>query len=496
MLKRTVSEKVVVRWIAAFLALAVIASACGSRDDDPAATETADPAPVASEDTPSDPPEDTPDGTEPGVTTPEVTEPPEADVCDVELEATEIGVTADTIKVIVMADSDNPLAPGLFDGARDGALAWAANLNERGGIACRTVEIEFWDSQLNQTATTNGFLRACSEALALVGTTVLFGTDTTDLTTCPDQAGNPTGVPDLAYITTEVPHQCSSVSFHLSRPGVECPYEGGERDAVAAVGAVQYLLEQNGGDLRGLFLVPGDLPSTTVSAIPQIAGHEAIGVVYDKAYGISGLDPQSAFTPYVATMRENDLNFVYNGSNDAAMSNLLSEAADQGFDVDSVTWLCSLACYTPSYLENGDKVEGTYVWLFFLPFEETDTNAELAAFMDAIDTDFPAAWAAGAWGDGILFEQVVNQIVEADGPNALTRARLLDELRATDSFDVNGWWGSADFTSTLTTADCFVLLQVQNNEFVRVFPAERGTLDCETEPIPVTVNPDTFTPDS
>ena len=490
------SKKVVLRSLATLLVLVLVAAACGSRDADPAATDVGDTTP---EDTAPDataPDATAPDATTPEDTAPVVTEAPEPDVCDVELEATEIGVTEDTIKVIVMADSENVFAPGLFDGARDGALAWAANLNERGGIACRTVEIEFWDSQLNQTATTNGFLEACSSALALVGTTVLFGTDTTDLTTCPDQAGNPTGVPDLAYITTEVPHQCSPVSFHLSRPGAECPYEGGERDNVAAVGAVQYLLDQNGGDLRGIYLVPGDLPSTTATAVPQIAAQEAIGVVYEKAYGISGLDPQSAFTPYIAAMRENGSNFVYNGSNDAAMSNLLSEAADQGFDVDSVTWLCSLACYTPSYLENGDKVEGTYVWLFFLPFEEADTNAELAAFMDAIDTDFPAAWAAGAWGNGILFEQMVNQIVEADGPNALTRQRLLEELRSTDSFDVNGWWGNADFTTTLTISDCFVLLQVQDNEFARVFPEERGTLDCGDNTVTVTINPDTFTPDS
>ena len=28
---------------------------------------------------------------------------------------------------------------------------------------------------------------------------------------------------------------------------------------------------------------------------------------------------------------------------------------------------------------------------------------------------------------------------------------------------------------------CFMLMQVQNNEFVRVHPAERGELDCNSD---------------
>jgi hypothetical protein len=99
--------------------------------------------------------------------------------------------------------------------------------------------------------------------------------------------------------------------------------------------------------------------------------------------------------------------------------------------------------------------------------------------MDSVDTDFPPAWAAGAWAGGVLFEQVVDNIVAADGPNALTRARLLEELRNTTEFDANGWFGRIDFSTTLTISDCFVLLQVQNGEFVRVFPEEPGTLSCD-----------------
>ena len=485
------SKKLVTRWLAALLTLAVLASACGGRDDSAAdtATTTTTAAPDTGDDGVDQPDEpDEPDQPD---------EPDEPDPCDVTLEATEIGVSEDEITVIIMADSDNALAPGLFEGARVGAFAWADDVNRRGGLGCRTVNIEFWDSMLNPTETENGFLKACSDALALVGTTVLFGTSTDDLESCADINGDPTGVPDLAYITTEVPHQCSSVSFHISRPGASCPYESGERDYTAAIGPVTWLAEHTGEDLHGLYLVPSDLPSTTASAVPQIAAHEQAGVIYEKAFGVSGALPQASFTPFVQAIRENESNFVYNGSNDATMAKLLNEANDQGLDLSSVNWLCTLSCYTPAFLENGDVVEGVYVWMFFLPFEEADTNEELSNFMTAVDDDFPEAWAAGAWADGVLLEAAVNGIVAADGPNAITRARLLEELAGISSFDVNGWWGAADFASTNSISDCFMVTQIQDGEYVRIHPEERGTLDCgEDNVLGVTADPSQFTPDS
>ena len=84
-----------------------------------------------------------------------------------------------------------------------------------------------------------------------------------------------------------------------------------------------------------------------------------------------------------------------------------------------------------------------------------------------------------------------HQIAERDGPNGLTRQSLLDEVAAIRDFDVNGWWAPVDFSTTLNTNSCFVMLQVQGGEFVRVHPEEPGTLDCETgEVLELTVDPE------
>ena len=415
---------------------------------------------------------------------PVATEEPEVDPCaNVTLEATDIGVTEDTIKIVVMADVENPFAPGLFQGAIDGVNAWAERLNSEGGIACRQIEVIEHDSKLNAVDATNGFLVACEEAFAMIGTTSLFANDTTDLQTCTDAHGNEVGVPDFAYITTEPTHQCSVVTFATSRPNSECPYEGtGLRAVQSQVGHVQWVLENLEADLHGVYLVPTDLPSTITSTMPQVRSFQEIGIVIDAELGVSGLATQAEYGPYLQAMSESNSNFAYTGSNDQSIIKWRSEARAQGFDDEGVIWMCQLACYTPTFLEQGgDVVEGTYVWLWFLPFDEVEHNQELADFMDSIGKEFPEAWAAGSWAGGVLFEQVVNGIVAEAGPNGLTREAVLDGARNLTSFDANGWWSPADYTTTQNIMPCFMLLQVQDNEFARVHPEAPGELDCDSD---------------
>ena len=414
---------------------------------------------------------------------PVATEEPEVDPCaNVDLEATDIGITSDTITVLVMADVGSPLAPGLFQGSIDGVKAWSNHVNSEGGLACRQIEVLEHDSAINPTETTNGFLVACESAFALVGTTALFALDTLDLQTCPDAHGNDIGVPDFAYITTEPPHQCSVVTFATSRPNSACPYGGsGPRTVQSQVGHVQWLQENIEPDLNGVYLVPNDLPSTISSSMPQVRSFQEIGVVMEGEPGISGFTTQSEYGAFIQIMRDTNSNFAYSGSDDQSMIKWRSEAEAQGFDADSAIWMCQLACYTPSFLEAGDVIEGTFTWIWFLPFNEADQNQELADFMKAIDDPFPPAWAAGSWADGVLFEQVVNAIVADSGPNGVTRQAVLDGARSLTSFDVNGWWGPADYSTTQNIMPCFMVMQVQDGAFVRVYPEAVGELDCNPD---------------
>ena len=176
-------------------------------------------------------------------------------------------------------------------------------------------------------------------------------------------------------------------------------------------------------NLTGLFLVPGDLPTTVQSATYQIAAQAEQGVNWIGAVKVSGRDEQSAYTPRVQAARNGNANYIYDGSNDTAFINMRREAAAQGLDSVKI-WACSLACYTEKFKAAGADVEGTYVWMQFIPFEEKGSNQELDNYLASVAT--PDSFGAQAWMAAVLFQQAVDKIVETDGPNAITRASLLD----------------------------------------------------------------------
>ena len=72
-----------------------------------------------------------------------------AECKDVTLEATDVGVTPETITVAVIADTGSAFRPGLFQGSVDGVKAWAEYRNANGGIGCRQIEVKEYDSKIS-----------------------------------------------------------------------------------------------------------------------------------------------------------------------------------------------------------------------------------------------------------------------------------------------------------------------------------------------------------
>lgn len=463
------------------LALSVAVVACGRSDDEAADTTAAAETTAAPAETTAAPETTAAAGGDTTAAPAETTAAPETTVADpcagVTLEETEIGVSADTITVLVMADVGSELAPGLFQGNIDGARAWADEVNANGGLGCRQVELLEWDSKINPTESTNGFLEACSKAVAMVGSNSLFIGDVSILATCKDMAGNESGIADIPERAVDAAHQCSPFVFSVSSIGGSCPWTGGVRDYKVQVGPFRQYEKIAGTDLHGIYLVPSDIPSTIESSMPTLKGMELEGFVSDGHFGVSGRAEQATYAEYVNAMKAAGSNLAYNGSNDQAMIKLMSEAAAQGFDTSSAMFVCSIACYTDAF-KNDPNTDGTYLWLPFLPFEERDVNPEIGKFLDRIDQDFPASWAVGAWAAGRAFEQAINTIVAEDGPNGITRARVIEIMGTIDSFDANGWYAITDF-SQKTFSPCLMLMQLKDGEYVRLYPEEPGTMDCD-----------------
>ena len=287
------------RWLGLLLAAGLLAGACGRSGSDKAAEPTGE-----------------------GTAT---TAAANAKCDGVTLEATDTGVTVDTITVTVMADTGSALAPGLFQGNIDALKGFEKFINANGGIGCRDLKVETWDSKLDPAEAKNGQINACQTSVAMVGGNVLFNPDVTSLDTCADSQGAATGIPDIAALANDVNEQCSLNVFIIQGVSEPCTADGkpisGAREFTSFIGPTIYY-QTIEPKLVGLYLVPGDLPTTVQSATPQIVAQADAGVTWIGAVKVSGRDEQAAFTPRVQAANSGNANYVYDGSNDTVMINM------------------------------------------------------------------------------------------------------------------------------------------------------------------------------
>jgi hypothetical protein len=398
---------------------------------------------------------------------------------DEEPSDSEIGVTADEIRIAVIADVDNSLAPGLFQGSVNGVEGWAKFMNKNGGLAGRKVVIDFIDSKLSADDARNAIIKACEEDFAIIGTSALFLTNVDDMVGCVDKAGDVTGIPDIPVVTTEVVQQCSPVSFPVNPPQLDCDTADQDPQSFTAqAGRANYFLKEIGKDLHGAFILSGDLPSPTRANLVTATGVQERGIEKDSQTSISARAPQSAYTPVVQAMRDNGSNYAESGSNFASTVSLRKEAKLQGLNPDDITWACTVQCYDAKFIEQGGAdVEDQYVSLTFLPFEEAGDNKMVANYLKFTGKDKADGFGAQAWIAGILLRDAVTAVVDQDGVNGVTREAVLAQLNATKDFDADGMAVTTD-VGDRAPSPCYALVQVQNGKFKRVHPTKAGTFDC------------------
>ena len=401
--------------------------------------------------------------------------------------AGEIGVTADTIRIAVIADVDNAARPGLFQGSVDGVNAFAKFVNANGGLAGRKVQVDFIDSKLSADEARNALVKACQEDFAIVGTTSLFMNNIEPMTTCVDQAGRVTGLPDVPVLQTEIEHQCSPNSYPVIVVGLDCATkDAAQKKVTIRSGPGKYYTKRN-KNLHGVFTLAGDLRSTTNAGLSQVQAAKSLGIKSDGEFKVSGLSPQAAYTPIAQAIKQNGSTYVLNSVDYKADVLLRKEAQVQGVNTVKV-WDCGLQCYDHRLIdEGGDAVEGQYLSLFFIPFEEAKQNKSVENYLKNVGRENADGFGAQAWTAGLFFRDVVKNVVAADGNNGLTRARFLEEAAKVHDFTADGMLGATDVGGRKVNP-CVVILQVKNGKFVRVTPKKKGTFDCSGGTKTVSVN--------
>jgi hypothetical protein len=400
--------------------------------------------------------------------------------------ATEIGVTATEIRITVIADVDNPIVPALFQGAVDGVKGAAAYLNSKaggGGIAGRKLVVDFIDSKLNANAARNATITACGTSLALVGTSATGLSSTADIAACKDEAGAATGLPDIPAVSGAI-EGCSPVAYPIN-PGATVCGTGTQTPQTYQTNqaAFTYLRKQH-KDLHGAYLYTNDSKTGVVTGQSLIHASTGAGITSDSTMAVSALSPQSAYTPAIQAMKQHGSNYNYTIGSVNGMVAVRSEARLQGLTDPNIVWVCTTACYNKTLHQQADVMNGTYVPMAFLPFEEAKSNATLANFIKYVGPTKVDAFAAYAWVATLAFAQGARAAVAKNGINGLTRRSLLQGMQTLTAFNAGGMFGTVDIAHHKVTP-CQLVTQFKNNKFVRIWPSKVGTLDCKPSNVSV-----------
>jgi hypothetical protein len=403
------------------------------------------------------------------------------------LQASENGVTEDTITVTVVAAIEVPGFPGLFQGNHDGVDAWADYVNnsckpKNTCLAGRKVVVKHVDSKLSGDEARAGFRQAGEDSLALIGTGVMLLQNFDDITQCTDKAGEATGLPDFGVTTTEPNEQCAPSNFAINPASLQCDTYGQHpQKYIVNMGPVRYYVKKF-GKLKGGFLYPSDSASAKNAQVPifHAEGEHGIDIVVEQ--DVSALAPQSAYTSVAGALRDNGATYAKSGLAFDSTVKMRKEAATQG--VDMKVWDCSLQCYDKKLVapENVDAVEGQYVYIPFLPFlgknSEAKLNKMLQTYLKYTKKNGGAqdGFSIQAFAMGLFVQQAIEDAIKGDN-NALTRKALLDAAAKIHDFDAGGMLAPVDVGGKKPNT-CFILNQVKNGEFVRVFPKKKGTFDC------------------
>jgi ABC-type branched-subunit amino acid transport system substrate-binding protein len=392
--------------------------------------------------------------------------------------ASDVGVTASTIKVAVIADVDNSIVPGVLQGVVDGVEGWGKYVNANGGIGGRKVQVDFIDSKLNPNTARDATITGCGQDFALVGTAALLLNDITDITSCKDAAGAATGIPDVAALVTNSAEGCAPTGFAITPPSVTCDSVNQSPQTYRANnGDSKYLLKKNPG-LHGSFVLAVDSPSVAKTSNVLFKSAQAAGIKSDKDWQVTGNAPQSQFTPIIQQMKNDNSNY---GNSLQAVTGVVSERQEaqlQGLTDPKIVWECTLACYyADAFTKAGSAVDGEYMWLTFLPFDEGSANAMTKNFVKYVGKDKLSGFASWGFTSGLLFEQAAKAVVQQKGANGLTRANLMAELKTIHDFSGGGIVGTTDIANKVPS-NCIMLEQWKSGKFVRVWPSKKGTFDC------------------
>ena len=158
------------------------------------------------------------------------------------------------------------------------------------------------------------------------------------------------------------------------------------------------------------------------------------GLNFDVVQGIDVAEFN--YAPYAQALKDKGVKVVFFVGASQQSARLAQAFEQVGYEPD--IYLRDPTDYLPSFVETGGSaVDGTVVFLNFVPFEEAGSNKEMQLYLSWLQQVSPGVdpsfFGVFSWSAARLF---VEKAAALGGK--LSRATLIDSLRKTDNWTANG----------------------------------------------------------
>ncbi|MBO9523651.1 MAG: ABC transporter substrate-binding protein [Nocardioidaceae bacterium] len=352
------------------------------------------------------------------------------------------GISDSAVTIATIADVSGPV-PGIFTSAHQAVKAYAAYFNATSNLCGRRLEVLPLDSRTDAVAEQSGYLKACDQAFAAVGSMSAF-----------DSGGAATaqecGLPDLRAMAVSDPRNACRTCF-----GAQAT------DLHAFQNAIPDFFVKNYPEAsKHAAMVYVNAAASVLNAKTQQAVEERRGMkfVYTAGFDVAEFN----YGPYVQQLKQHGVRWVqFVGSADQAVK--LARAMQQA-SYEPDVFLLDPTAYDPQFTQAGDAVEGAFVFVDFTPFEEAARSSELRLYLQWLHQVAPSAapsyFGLFAWSAARLF---VEQAAELGGD--LSRARLVAGLRRVHAWTGNGLHAPQDVGGKVNSS-CWRFLRLRDGHWV------------------------------
>jgi ABC-type branched-subunit amino acid transport system substrate-binding protein len=228
----------------------------------------------------------------------------------------------------------------------------------------------------------------------------------------------------------------------------------------------RFALERNPEAVKAAAILYPDIEAARANAEKLVAAYTALGFrfVYQAAVSVV----ETNYAPYVLEMRRRGVRYVTAVADYPNISRLAKAMRQQGFRPDLVDWPAS--GYDPRFPAAAEgAAEGSTLYVNSIPMEERASSPELQRYEHWLAQVAPGArptfLGLYAWSATALFTEAARRV----GP-VLTRAALLDQLRAIRAWDGRGVHPAHDVGGKVQSG-CVVMVVVRGDRFERLAPS-------------------------